>query len=308
METKKTKSRLDKTLPKVEEWAKDMWPPNGWLDQYISGEIERPGLAADDLHALGMIQCAQSLLFAKQGQLSESIQHMANGFARRAIAEAISVERLKGTTRHATGDLDGLTDLMFGTIALGRPDVAKSLYLAALGGIEGGYGVRDGHDLPIGTTLRYAAFGLSIISSWLGQPLDLDKHALPRDPAWGPLVSQWREPDIEKFLPALLSACDVHVDRIAVTYREHETIAEQFEFSTPLLAVYPAEILAVLRLRDLLGLPNPGRIDHPLMLTPYAQITCTPEVLASQGLRDELLERFLETVRRRDPAVSPKGL
>ena len=301
------KSRLEKTLPKVEAWAKDMWPPRSWFDEYLSGGGEA-GLAAADLYRHGMIQCAQSLSYAKQGQLSESIHHMANGFARRAIAEAISVERLKGTTRYATGDLDGLTDLMFGTIALGRPDVAKGLYQAALGGIEGGYGVRDGHDLPIGTTLRYAAFGLSIISNWLGQPLDLDKHALPRDPAWGPLVSQWREPDPNRFLPALLTACDVHVDRIAVTYREHETIAEQFEFATPLLAVHPTEILAVLRLRDLLGLPNPTQIDHPLMQTPYAQITCTPEFLASQGQRDELLERFLETVRRRDPAVLPKGL
>ncbi|MGQ1887833.1 hypothetical protein [Serratia marcescens] len=307
METKKSKSRLDKTLPKVEEWAKDMWPPNEWLDEYLAG-VGEPGLAASDMYKYGMQMCSQGLLDTKLGQIRDAITHMAYGFTRRAIAEAISVERLKGTTRVAIGDLDGHTDLMFGTIALGRPDVAKSLYLTVLAGLESGYGVRNGHDLPIGTTLRYAAFGLSIISSWLGQPLDLDKYALPRDPAWGPLVSQWREPDIDKFLPALLSACDVHVDRIAVTYREHETIAEQFEFSTPLLAVHPTEILAVLRLRDLLGLPNPGRIDHPLMLTPYAQITCTPEVLASQGQRDELLEKFLHTVRQRDPQVLPRGL
>ena len=106
----------------------------------------------------------------------------------------------------------------------------------------------------------------------------------------------------------MLSACDVHIDRIAVTYREHETIAEQFKFSTPLLAVHPTEILAVLRLRDLLGLPNPTRIDHPLMQTPYAQITCTPEFLASQGQRDELLDKFLNTFRQRDPQVLPAGL
>ena len=308
MEPKKPKSRLEKTLPKVEAWAKDMWPPHGWLEQYLSNIIDRPGLAADDLYAFGMQMCAQGLLDAKRGQLDNAIFHMASGFRRRATAEAVSMERLKETSRIATGDLDGHTDLMFGTIALGYPDVAKSLYLTALAGLEGGYGVRSGHDLEIGTTLRYAGFGLTIISNWLGQPLDLDKHALPRDPAWAPLVSQWREPDLDKFLPAILSACDVHVDRIAITYREHETNAKEFEFSTPLLAVHPTEILAVLRLRDLLGLPNPAHIDHPLMQTPYAQITCTPAFLASLGQRDELLERFLETVRRRDPAVLPAGL
>ncbi|HGM7030207.1 TPA: hypothetical protein ACKP7A_003085 [Serratia liquefaciens] len=307
METKRTKSRLDKTLPKVEAWAKDMWPPNEWLDEYLAGGGEA-GLASSDIYKYGMQMCSQGLLDAKDGNITYAIQHMAFGFVRRAISYAIRIQRLNGTTRDAVEDLDGLTNLIFGTIALGRPDVAKSLYLTILAGIEGGYGVRDGHDLPIGSTLRYAAFGLSIISRWLDKPLDLDKHALPRDPAWGPLVSQWREPDINKFLPALLSACDVHIDRIAVTYREHETIAEQFKFSTPLLAVHPTEILAVLRLRDLLGLPNPTRIDHPLMQTPYAQITCTPEFLASQGQRDELLDKFLNTFRQRDPQVLPAGL
>ena len=308
MERKRTKSRLEKTLPKVEEWAKDMWPPSERLTRYLSGESDEPGLAAIDLYKYGMQMCAQGLLDAKGGQLNNAIFHMASGFRRRATAEAVGMERLKETSRIATGDLDGHTDLMLGTIALGYPDVAKSLYLTALAGLEGGYGVRDGHDLEIGTTLRYAGFGLTIISNWLGQPLDLDKHALPRDPAWAPLVSQWREPDLDTFLPALLSACDVHVNRIAIAFREHHTLADQFEFSTPLLAVHPTEILAVLRLRDLLGLPNPAHIDHPLMKTPYAQITCTPAFLASLDQRDELLERFLDNVRRRDPAVLPVGL
>lgn len=68
--------------------------------------------------------------------------------------------------------------------------------------------------------------------------------------------------------------------------------------------MHPTEILAVLRLRDLLGLPNPTRIDHPLMQTPYAQITCTPEFLASQDQRDELLDKFLNTVRQRDTGTA----
>ncbi|MDH0094952.1 hypothetical protein N7373_26190, partial [Achromobacter mucicolens] len=232
-----------------------------------------------DLRKYGMQLCAQALLDAKGGQHSQAITHMAFGFGRRAISESIIIESLKHTHRIGIVHLDGHTNLMFGTIALGRPELAEALFRTCITGVNGGYGVRDGHDLEIGTTLRYAGFGLSIISNWLGQPLDLDKHALPRDPVWAPLVSQWREPDLDKFLPALLSACDVHVDRIAITYREHETIAEEFEFYTPLLAVHPTEILAVLRLRDLLGLPNPTQIDHPLMKTPYAQITCTPAFL-----------------------------
>ena len=308
MTQKRPKSRLDKTLPKVDAWAKDPWPPSKRLENYLSGEIDNPGLAAIDLYKHGMVQCCQALLDARKGAIRNAILYMASGFTRRAVATAIEITELKGTGRHIINRLDIVTNLMLGAIAFGRPDVAKSLYTEAVAGLQGGYGPRDGHNPPIGTTLRYAAFGMTIISNWLGQPLDLDRYALPRDPAWAPLVSQWRDPDPNKVLSALLSACDVHVDRIAITYREHNTVPEQFEFFTPLLAVHPTEILAVLRLRDLLGLPNPTQIDHPLMQTPYAQLTCTPAFLSSQGMRDDLLESFLDTVRRRHPDVIPDGL
>ncbi|MBI0471763.1 hypothetical protein EXT68_10745 [Pectobacterium parmentieri] len=176
-------------------------------------------------------------------------------------------------------------------------------YQTVLDGVDGGYGVHDGHNLPLGTTLRYAAFGLTIIGDWLGKPLDLDKHALPRDPAWDQLVAHWREPDPEKFLPILLTACDTHIERIALTEREDDT--GQFEFGSVFLAVHPTEILAVLRLREIIGLMNPAHIDHPLMQTPYAAITCQPDEVTE---RDELLDRFLEVVRQRDPQVLPSGL
>ncbi|RRO07454.1 hypothetical protein DMB81_010500 [Pectobacterium aquaticum] len=192
---------------------------------------------------------------------------------------------------------------MLGAIATGRPELVQPHYQTVFDGVDGGYGVHDGHNLPLGTTLRYAAFGLTIIGDWLGKPLDLDKHALPRDPAWGQLVAHWREPDPEKFLPVLLTACDTHIERIALTEREDDT--GQFEFGSVFLAVHPTEILAILRLREIIGLTNPAHIDHPLMQTPYAEITCLPGEVTE---RDELLDRFLEVVRQRDPQVLPPGL
>ncbi|KAF0866249.1 hypothetical protein PLD_06165 [Pseudomonas sp. LD120] len=86
---------------------------------------------------------------------------------------------------------------------------------------------------------------------------------------------------------------------------EREDDSGKFEFGSVFLAVHPTEILAVLRLRDLLGLPNPKEIDHPLMKTPYAAITCLPGAVTE---RDELLEQFLAVVRQRDPQVLPVGL
>ncbi|VWC94319.1 MULTISPECIES: hypothetical protein [Burkholderia] len=302
-----SKTRLDKILPEVPAWSSDMWPLSGWMDEYLAGQGEVV-LATSDLFKAGMMEVGQSLLSAREGQLSPAIQHMASGFVRMLFSEMLTILCLKGTDRIISNDLDGMTQLMLGAVAMGQPQLVEPFHRVVFDGIDGGYGVHDGHNLPLGSTLRYAAFGLSIIGDWLGKPLDIDKHALPRDPAWGLLVANWREPDPDKLLPILMTACDTHVERIAVTGREVDTQSAKFEFGSVFEAVHPTEILAILRLRELLGLRNPLTIDHPLMQTPYAQITCSPLFLTSRNFHDELLEQFLRTVRRRDPQVLPAGM
>ncbi|MCO7637048.1 hypothetical protein NJI34_09685, partial [Pseudomonas sp. S 311-6] len=96
-------------------------------------------------------------------------------------------------------------------------------------------------------------------------------------------------------------ACDTHVERIALTSRELDS--GNFEFGSPFEAVYPAEILAILNLRRSLGLATPF-IDHPLMKTPYAALTCPP---GTRFEKDELLERFLLAARKYDPEDVPDG-
>ncbi len=228
--------------------------------------------------------------------------NLTTGIVRMMTSDAILIESLKGTGGVGNDTLDGITHLMFCAIATGQFRLIAPFHQTIVLALEGGYGVEDGNNLPIGTTLRYAAFGLTIIGDWLGKPLDLDKHALPRDPAWGQLVAHWREPDPGNWLPILVVACDTHVERIALTSRELDS--GNFEFGSPFEAVYPAEILAILNLRQSLGLQNPS-IDHPLMKTPYAQLTCPP------GMRfepDELLTRFLAATCKHDPDAVPAGL
>ncbi|WP_260620496.1 hypothetical protein [Pseudomonas protegens] len=303
--TKNAMNRLEKSLRKTKEWASGRSFPTTDFEEYLKGQGDI-GAAVDGifgLFALGMQKIKQSLLAAGTGQWSLANQHMAHGFARMLYAETIDIKRLKGTNRESAGDLDGAAHLMLGAIATGRHELVKPYHEVLFAGIEEGYGIRNGHNLPLSSNLRYAAFGLSIIGDWLAPPLDLEKHALPRDLAWGQLVANWRNPDPEVLLPALLLACDTHVERIALTEREDDS--GKFEFGSVFLAVHPTEILAVLRLRDLLGLPNPKEIDHPLMKTPYAAITCLPGAVTE---RDELLEQFLAVVRQRDPQVLPAGL
>ncbi len=230
---------------------------------------------------------------------------MVFGFERQLFHDMMGIINNRSSGGLIIGDLDSVTHTMLGAIATGQSFLAKQFYKVVLDGVNGDYGVCDGHNPPIRSTLRYAAFGLSVVSDWLETPLDLDKHALPRDPAWGQLVAHWRDPDPDKLLPVLLLACDTHIERIAVTEREANALSKDFEFGSVFLAVHPTEILAVLRLRDLLGLPNPTTIDHPLMQTPYAAITCRPGEITE---RDELLDRYLAAVRQRDPHVFPPGL
>ena len=303
--TKTPIKRLQRSLRKVHEWASGRSLPTTSFEEYLEGRANI-GLAVSGLSGLfvlGMEKVNQSLLAAGAGQWNLANQHMAHAFSRMLYAKAIGINNVKGTGRKTIGDLDSATHLMLGAIATGQSKLVKPYHDTVFASIEGGYGIRDGHKPPLDSTLRYAAFGLSIIGDWLGQPLDLEKHALPRDLAWGQLVANWRHPDPDVLLSALLVACDTHVERIALTERESDS--GKFEFSSEFLAVHPTEILAVLRLRDLLGLPNPREIDHPFMKTPYAAITCLPGAVTE---RDELLEQFLTLVRRRDPHVLPSGL
>ncbi|MEX5343729.1 hypothetical protein [Pseudomonas sp. I2] len=296
------RNRLQRSLRSLDGWATDkhLYQPIR-LDNYIAGTSDL-GLACDDLFRLGLIEIKKGLLQAPKGMTSLAQKNIIAGTIRMIVSDATLIELLKNTKQPDTDSLDGITHLMLCAVATGQHQFIEPFHSTVFKGLNNGYGVRDGHNLPLGTTLRYAAFGLAIIGDWLGKPLDLDKHALPRDPAWGQLVAHWREPDPEKLLPVLLAACDTHVERIALTSRELDS--GNFEFGSPFEAVYPAEILAILNLRRSLGLANPF-IDHPLMKTPYAALTCPP---GTRFEKDELLERFLLAARKHDPEAVPEGL
>lgn len=85
---------------------------------------------------------------------------------------------------------------------------------------------------------------------------------------------------------ALTEAADYHVRNI--TTRQRKGIAE---FGRRPEDIFPAEILAVYRVREWLGLPTPP-IDHPLLQTPVARVPASlPPV------HDEILDRVLTKIR-----------
>lgn len=293
-------NRLDKTLPKISGWARNgiqpIDPQYNYIDHYLNGQ-EDLYMALNHLYSRGMDEVGKSLLTAEQSPNTLSITHMAHGFSRMIHASAIDILELKDSTQTINSSLDSVTLNMLGAIALGMPTLAKKFHQIVLAALQHGYGVKDGHNNPGPETLRYSAMGLSIIHDWLNLPLDLDKLGLSRDPAWGPLVKHWNDPNPVKLQSILYSTCDIHIERIALTDREMNT--GNFDFYSEFEAVYPTEILAVLRLRQMLDLPSP-ELDHPLMNTPYAQITAVPGQVTQP---DSLLEAFLTKARERDSQV-----
>jgi hypothetical protein len=300
--TKNISVRLQKNIDKISSWGMNNFPAREHLIIDYANETGNLHRASQQLFAIGMTELGSILASATIKQHFATRTEFSNAIIKMLTADTIRTHKLKDTQELGLATLDDLTHLMLCTLACGQFNLIHPVHRTVFEGLGHGYGVSDGHDLPIGTTLRYAAFGLAIIGDWLGKPLDLDKHALPRDPAWGQLVAHWREPDPEKLLPTLMAACDTHVERIALNSRELDS--GNFEFGSPFEAVYPAEILAILNLRRSLKLANPF-IDHPLMTTPYAALTCPP---GTRLERDELLERFLIAVCKNNPEAMPEGL
>lgn len=100
--------------------------------------------------------------------------------------------------------------------------------------------------------------------------------------------------DEQAFAGALVKACDYHVEHSVegrIAHAEFECVPHN---------VFPAEILAVKRLRNAAGRPWPA-IEHPLLNTPLAEFPASaPQV------RSEMLERISEAAQALLPESFPR--
>ena len=133
------------------------------------------------------------------------------------------------------------------------------------------------------STSRLTPFAISVYCKWKGiPPAPLPERLVVE---YHRLLDLWDSPDLDEVSEAVLQACDFH------TYRTREsTMREIFEFASHEYKIYPVEILAVLRLRQMRGLPLPD-LDHPLMNTPLGHLQEIPAV-APDPLIDDLLKKL----------------
>lgn len=126
-----------------------------------------------------------------------------------------------------------------------------------------------------------------LFADWQGVPFDLKTDAADI-PEYRAVLDCWRDVTTERLTPALLRCCDWHLEQTA---QGNDEISYEFEDSYAF--AYPIEILAVLRLRESIGLQNP-KLDHPLMNSPLGVLP-PPQ----PWYTDELLDNF-EAILRKD--------
>lgn len=130
----------------------------------------------------------------------------------------------------------------------------------------------------------FGAFMTKLYTLWKGIELELDDSV----GVYQQVLDAWHEPD--KMPEALVAACDYHCARI-----DGEEHGLEFEYNP--YSEFAAELLAIRRVRDDLGLETP-EISHSLLDSPLAH---PPERMPEY--EDELLERVIELAKQDLPGV-----
>ena len=145
--------------------------------------------------------------------------------------------------------------------------------------------------------MPFARFVLKLYAEFAGRPLP---DPMPRHPYESPpydfLMTVWRTTDMEVLMQALLAVCDWHTHECM--YSRSMDPGRRVDFVFDIYMGWPIEVHMVYRLRELLGLPNPSHLDHPLMQTPLANY------LPSWPMpEDQLLDRVTRRAIQQYPVL-----
>ena len=169
------------------------------------------------------------------------------------LARALGVNQLKPTIMFNDQGL-----LLAKAFALGLVEEGEAIGRSSLIGLREGwfYGMEQNYLTP---------FVLSVFAKWKNVTLSSEAFPFVVHDGYAGLLQNLTA-HTEEIRSAINDACDFHLSRS----KDHDD-ETTYEFADPVYAVYPVEILFVLRVRKILGLSNPA-VDHPLMNTPIAQL------------------------------------
>jgi len=161
---------------------------------------------------------------------------------------------------------------------LGWQDWALALnrqVLASLNG--GGYFDADEAAHP-----RAQCFVLKLLSVHFGLEYADQRHFTRDEPVYGFLSEHWRTEDTATLQEALLAALDRHTHQSVRPKRN----GPAFDFSFDEDWYFPYEVLVVLKLREMAGLPNPPAeaLAHPLTGTALGRLPPATPVYSEDTL------------------------
>jgi hypothetical protein len=106
---------------------------------------------------------------------------------------------------------------------------------------------------------------------------------------YAPIIANWRTKDVKQVSEWVNQMADYHLEQT-----KKPRGVEWGEFELPGIYLFPYEILAFLRLREWLGLPNPSEFEHPLMNQPMAFM---PTISLPVPAFDELTQQVIVKYR-----------
>jgi hypothetical protein len=136
---------------------------------------------------------------------------------------------------------------------------------------------------------RTQHFIMRLVADWKGWPQRDGPRCAYDEPIFNALIDRWRTTDLDELVPLLLAACDRHTHQSRIDAFSRNAFYDLGQWE---LWYDPFEVLAVLRLREALGLANPVLV-HPLLATPLGTL---PPVTPLSS--DELLDAVLAQARR----------
>lgn len=171
-------------------------------------------------------------------------------------------------------------------LALGWADAAMTLFRQMAEGIERGvFADFDNKKTKPFFQRRTQFFLLRMVAQWQSIPLPVLPPQADDEPLFCALLAHWRTSDPAVLEPLLLALCDRHTHLVLLSKDSPDFGA----FGD--LTYIPFEVLAILRVRDILGLSNPV-LDHPLMNTALGKL---PPVSELYG--DSLLDSVVRQAR-----------
>lgn len=178
-------------------------------------------------------------------------------------------------------------------LALGWLDAAKALAERINCALDRNW-FYDGDCVMIQRRTQH--FVLRLVANWQDLPERGELQCIYDEPVFNILIEQWRTTDLDALSRLLWQALERHAEHTQNDVDDDEVLI-YYDCNHDDEIYDPMEVLSVLRLRNVLGLPNPQIPKHPVANTPLGR-----ELLpASAFPKDELIEGVLARVRRDHP-------